>query len=354
MVDSKDLKNYISSKNSIIPLNSNQNIYGILGNKYILINKIGKGLSSRVYSGKKIENSSTSKKIPFAFKICKKKYDQKMFIEEGHIFKKLPISTNIIKYIDSGKEILVKKKNQKSTQVLYHIFEYIDHGILYNYIDIEKNLKGFGEIIGRIIFKQILNAVEICHKNGVAHQDIKLENIIVSSNYNFKLIDFGFSIDIFQNNHELRFSKYGTSGYFPPEIYLNKDIDPIKSDIFALGVTLFIIICGYKPFNNAKRTDNYYKKIYRKNYDSYWNEFPFNTNDLSKSFKDMIIRFFNANISERIKSIEEIKNEKWMQECKMDYEKEREILKIEMEKRKKKLDDINEKIIYNNCNDNTA
>ena len=67
MVDSKDLKNYISSKNSIISLNSSQNIYGILGNKYILINKIGKGLSSRVYSGKKIENSSTSKKNPFCF-----------------------------------------------------------------------------------------------------------------------------------------------------------------------------------------------------------------------------------------------------------------------------------------------
>ena len=86
-----------------------------------------------------------------------------MFIEEGHILKKLPNSANIIKYIDSGKEILVKKKNQKSTQVLYHIFEYIDHGILYNYIDIEKNLKGFGEIIGRIIFKQILNGIEIYH-----------------------------------------------------------------------------------------------------------------------------------------------------------------------------------------------
>jgi hypothetical protein len=53
MVDSNDLKNYISSKNSIISLNSSQNIYGILRNKIILINKIGKGLSSRVYSEKK-------------------------------------------------------------------------------------------------------------------------------------------------------------------------------------------------------------------------------------------------------------------------------------------------------------
>ena len=73
MVDSKELKEIFSSKNQI-NVNS-QNIYGILGNKYILINKIGKGLSSRVYSGKKIENSSQLKKIiiPYAFKICKKK-----------------------------------------------------------------------------------------------------------------------------------------------------------------------------------------------------------------------------------------------------------------------------------------
>ena len=72
MVDSKELKEIFSSKNQI-NLN-NQNIYGILGNKYILISKIGKGLSSRVYSGKKIENSSQLKKIiiPYAFKICKK------------------------------------------------------------------------------------------------------------------------------------------------------------------------------------------------------------------------------------------------------------------------------------------
>ena len=58
MDNSKEFK-----ENNKINLNSYQNIYGILGNKYILINKIGKGLSSRVYSGKKIENSSQLKKI---------------------------------------------------------------------------------------------------------------------------------------------------------------------------------------------------------------------------------------------------------------------------------------------------
>ena len=317
-------------------------LYGVLGNKYILFNKIGRGLSSRVYSGRKID--STSKKILLAIKICKKSYDNKMFIEEGHINKKLPNnSPYIIKYYDSGKDILIKSKDQKSYQVLYHIFEYSENGKLSNYINLDNNLRGFGEIIGKIIFKQILNSIEIIHKNGISHQDIKLENILVSSNYQMKLIDFGFAIEIFPNTKkEIRFSQYGTNGYFPPEVYINREVDPIKSDIFALGVTLFIIVLGFKPFNTAKRTDNLYRKIWRKNYDSYWNDLPIKSFEVSKNFKELINKFFALNINDRIKNIEEIRNDKWMIEGKIDIEKERELLIFEMEKRRQKMEDTKE------------
>ena len=328
----------ISSKITI-STSKNKNIYGTLGNKYILISKIGKGLSSKVFSAKK--KDSPSRKVQFAIKICKKKYDHKMFIEEGHIHKKLPNSPYLIKYIDSKKDILIKSKNQKQKQVIYHIFEYYENGNLSNYINLDKNIKGFGEILGRIIFKQILNSVELIHKNGFGHQDIKLENILISSNFNFKLSDFGFAKEIFPNgNNQFTFSHYGTNGYFPPEIYINRNIDPIKSDIFALGVSLFIIVSGIKPFNSSKRNDNLYKKIWRKNYDSYWNEFSHC--ELSKSFKEFIMKFFVLNVNERIKNVEEIKNEKWINEGKMDFEYEREILKVEMEKRKKIFDDMKE------------
>ena len=316
--------------------------YGVLGNKYILFNKIGKGLSSRVYSGRKID--STSKKILFAIKICKKTYDKKMFIEEGYINKKIQNnSPYIIKYYDSGKDILIKSKDQKSYQVLYHIFEYSENGKLSNYINLDNNLRGFGEIIGKIIFKQILNSIEIIHKNGISHQDIKLENILISSNYQMKLIDFGFAIEIFPNiKKDIRFSQYGTNGYFPPEVYINRDIDPIKSDIFALGVTLFIIVLGFKPFNSTKRTDNLYRKIWRRNYDSYWNDLPIKSFEVSKSFKELMNKFFALNINERIKNIEDIRNDKWMIEGKIDIEKERELLIFEMEKRRQKMEDTKE------------
>ena len=317
-------------------------LYGVLGNKYILFNKIGRGLSSRVYSGRKID--STSKKILLAIKICKKTYDNKMFIEEGYINKKLPNnSPYIIKYYDSGKDILIKSKDQKSYQVLYHIFEYSENGKLSNYLNIDNNLRGFGEIIGKIIFKQILNSIEIIHKNGISHQDIKLENILLSSNYQMKLIDFGFAIEIFPNTKkEIRFSQYGTNGYFPPEVYINREVDPIKSDIFALGVTLFIIVFGFKPFNTTKITDNLYRKIWRRNYDSYWNDLPIKSFEVSKNFKELINKFFALNINDRIKNIEEIRNDKWMMDGKMDIEKERELLVIEMEKRKLKMEDTKE------------
>ena len=127
----------ISSKITISTSN-NKNIYGILGNKYILISKIGKGLSSQVFSAKK--KDSPSRKVQFAIKICKKKYDHKMFIEEGHIHKKLPNSPYLIKYIDSKKDILIKSKNQKQKQVIYHIFEYYENGTLSNYINLDKNI----------------------------------------------------------------------------------------------------------------------------------------------------------------------------------------------------------------------
>ena len=106
-----------------------------------------------------------------------------MFIEEGYIHKKLPNSPYLIKYIESKKDNLIKLKKEKELKVNYHIFEYYENGTLINNINIDKNIKGFGEKIGRIIFKQILNSEKLIHKNGFAHQDIKLDNILVSSNY---------------------------------------------------------------------------------------------------------------------------------------------------------------------------
>ena len=343
---------------------SHLQIYGTLNSKYILYHQIGKGLSSKVYLAKSTsqkESSPTNKNNLYAIKICKRSYNSKLFYEESLIMRKFTDHSHIIKYYETGKAQLTKKKSSKTKTVHYHVLEYAENDILFTYINIiNSSSKGFGERMGRIIFSHILSAVEECHRNGIAHKDIKSENIILTSDYKIKLIDFGFSVDINNTNANInrsKYSVYGTNGFFPPEVYICNDykcIDPFQCDYFALGVTLFEIVCGFRPFNAAKRLDVNYKKIWRRNYDKYWNELPYKTNHLSGKFKEFIMKFLAMNPKERFTSIEEIRKDKWYVEGDLDgvgmNDKNNE-MKWEFEYRKKKNHEYKMEMFNNNVKD---
>ena len=121
-----------------------------------------------------------------------------------------------------------------------------------------------------IIFNQIMSAVAYCHEKGIVHRDLKLENILFVSedpDSPIKIIDFGFSVlfDKKQNsknddkeknsdgNDLKKFglrrmkSKVGTLYYISPEI-IKGNYDE-KCDIWACGVILYILLCGYPPFS---------------------------------------------------------------------------------------------------------
>jgi serine/threonine protein kinase len=92
--------------------------------------------------------------------------------------------------------------------------------------------------------KSVLEAIRLIHQNNAAHCDIKIENIGVMENGDFKLIDFGTcsSIDGNDTNH------FGSFLYYPPEI-LTESRDLQKCDIWSLGITLFACATGQYPFN---------------------------------------------------------------------------------------------------------
>ena len=120
------------------------------------------------------------------------------------------------------------------------------------------------------IFNQIMSAVAYCHEKGIAHRDLKLENILFASeapDSPIKIIDFGFSVllgkkDKDQDSNDLKKfgfkrmkSKVGTLYYISPEI-IKGNYDE-KCDIWACGVILYILLCGYPPF-----TGNSDKEVY--------------------------------------------------------------------------------------------
>jgi serine/threonine protein kinase len=107
-----------------------------------------------------------------------------------------------------------------------------------------------GEDIARYYFHQMLSVVEYLHcDQKIVHRDFKLENILIDSQFNLKVCDFtlaktfaeGSSVGVF-------YTRVGTEKYMAPEILEGKPYKGNTTDIFALGVILFVLVTGAMPF----------------------------------------------------------------------------------------------------------
>ena len=98
--------------------------------------------------------------------------------------------------------------------------------------------------------KQVLSAINYCHSNNIVHRDLKPENLLLDKdevNPKIKIIDFGTS-QFFDPTQSMN-QKFGTPYYIAPEV-LKKNYTA-KCDIWSIGVILYILLCGYPPFNGA-------------------------------------------------------------------------------------------------------
>ncbi len=98
------------------------------------------------------------------------------------------------------------------------------------------------------LMKQVLDAVGYAHSKGFIHRDIKPSNIIVTPDGTAKIMDFGISKSIFDENSMTRTgAKVGTPFYMSPEQIKGKNVTH-HTDIYALGCTLYEMISGDPPF----------------------------------------------------------------------------------------------------------
>jgi len=126
----------------------------------------------------------------------------------------------------------------------------------------------FNEKLARTFFQQICSGVKACHDRNVAHRDIKAQNVLLGEGFQIKLADFG-SSKIWTNGELMRTTRVGTKGYQAPEIILKRGYTS-KSDVFSLGVLLFIMLTRKPPFMEAKATDNFFRSIAKGKYDVFW------------------------------------------------------------------------------------
>jgi hypothetical protein len=108
------------------------------------------------------------------------------------------------------------------------------------------NLGKLNEDQARFYFAQLLSALKYLHEeHGVAHRDLKAENVILDRNNNIRLIDFGLSA--YQGWHRKLSSACGSPHYIPPEMLLGKSYTKAV-DLWSAGILLYAMVAGTLPF----------------------------------------------------------------------------------------------------------
>ena len=236
---------------------------------------------------------------------------QKELDDEVRILKLFVNENSIIQYKESGKGEL--KFQDIDEKVNYIIFEYASKGDLFDYIDSMGGLNfqennTMNEEFSKYIFYKIVEGIEICHKKGICHRDIKLENIFLGNNFELKIGDFGFATENKENLVDYLGSKY----YQPPEIINKQSYNGFKSDIFSLGACLFYLCFDNYGFQNANKEDGLYSLIINKNFDIYWEQVGNYITTPSQKLKNLFQNMIASKPKDRL-SIKEVKNDPWLE-----------------------------------------
>lgn len=178
----------------------------------------------------------------------------------------------VVKLLGSGTKGYVTKPSGKRVDNLsFLILEFASFGTLFDHCKKNGPLE---EVIAKYFFYQLVSILEYLHNDlGLVHRDLKLENILLTSDFSVKLTDFGFSKKvrgIFGST--LLKSQRGTVAYMAPEVKYSNGYNGQKCDIFSLGVILFVMVVGIFPFQEATTTDSFYKILYEGNYEKYWKD----------------------------------------------------------------------------------
>lgn len=151
-----------------------------------------------------------------------------MNIDEEIRIHNLVFHPNIVQIIDF----------KETPDAIYILLDIAENGCVFFYIH---SRRGLPEQIAIRFFYQTVLAVKYIHGMGILHRDIKPENLLLDSNYNILLCDFGWACSTFE--YDKRQSICGTFEYMSPEIAMLKGHD-IKTDIWSLGILLYEFIHG--------------------------------------------------------------------------------------------------------------
>ena len=162
-----------------------------------------------------------------------------------------------------------KAPGEDLTTVSYIAMNLAPHGELFSYVARAVKMRkteGLPEPVVRAYTRQLLEAVAACHGAGVAHRDIKLDNLLLDADFQLLLTDFGLAAC---ENIDQLLSPGGRTNTAAPEVVRGDQYDGRLADVFSIGVVVYSMRTGTPPFRLATMVDNYYK-VFKTDPARYW------------------------------------------------------------------------------------
>lgn len=280
----------------------------VAGKKYLLGDVLGSGSSSTVREV--LDMATLERKAVKIRKITKRVFEEsenertaKDIIREAFLLKKLR-HENVLRVFD------VFKDNESSKAVTFMtIMEYCD--ITLEELRVSKIYQRLEIELAHFFFKQLINSMEFLHSRGVVHKDIKLDNIMIKADGLLKIADFSCweELNTFQSKDTIG-GVNGSPFFQPPEMLkvdFTRDRRGFPVDIWAAGVTLYVIATGSVPFveNNATPHELLERIL----------KAPFNSHSVLEAnpgLKNLLLDILVVDVDKRL-TIDGIKRQPWMQ-----------------------------------------
>ena len=264
---------------------------------YDLIEKIAEGGMGTVYKGQHIQTGAIVAVKVLPAEMTKNTVLMRRFEQEFRSAAVLD-HPNVVKGLDYSDR----------PPSPYLVMEYVPGKSLGQKIELTGPMS-FKESV--YVLSQVCEGLHSAHKQGLIHRDIKPDNILVMPNLVAKITDLGLVRDLDSEEQLTRTGRgLGTPYYMAPEQFRNaKNVD-VRSDIYSLGATFYVMLTGKIPFEHCNPFDCWIKKSK--------DDFPAPRSIVDKiplRADQAIRRAMSANPANRPKScrefMEDILGEKW-------------------------------------------
>lgn len=217
------------------PSSSKKHSHRALNTRYQLLDRLGHGVTGTVY--KATDNSDRSE---VAIKVVLKRN-----LNQSSSRSSLQREVSLLKNL-SHKHIMSFRTAFEDTSAVYIVTEFCQRGDLFSYLNTKPLPLREREALKYL--RQLLHAMHYLNRHGVSHRDIKPENILINTNGDIKLADFGLCFWRPPQGSPYASRHCGTLQYSAPEVLGKSAYRPECSDMWSCGILLYAMLTKSLPF----------------------------------------------------------------------------------------------------------